>query len=117
MPSKNRLHLVVSVTLLLLGALAGPAAAAATATTDLGPTANTAIKRISLSLKLHDTARLDALIEATTTPGSARYHQFLSVAEFSDQFAPSNAEVAAVVSGLEANGLHVDAIHDNQIDT
>ncbi len=53
-------------------------------------------------------AGLTALAGAVSTPGSARYRQFLTPQQFRARFAPSRTDVSAVQKWLRNNGFTVD---------
>ncbi|HUW77288.1 MAG TPA: S53 family peptidase [Candidatus Nanopelagicaceae bacterium] len=50
----------------------------------------------------------EALARAVSTPGDPQYGQFLSPAQFRQQFAPSQSDVTAVQQWLHSNGFTVD---------
>ena len=66
-------------------------------------------KQISLTiwLNLHNKAALDALVEQMYDKSSANYHQFLTMAQFADRFAPTAKEAAAVRDFLTEHNLKV----------
>jgi Pro-kumamolisin, activation domain len=66
-------------------------------------------QRLSLSivLPLRNQAALSSLLGRLYDPSSPDYHQFLSVAQFTDQFAPTLEDYQAVVSYAQANGFTV----------
>ena len=49
-----------------------------------------------------------ALAKAVSDPNSAQYHQYLTPAQFRQQFAPSQAQVNSVQSWLKSQGFTVD---------
>src|SRR5579862_7319310 len=51
---------------------------------------------LDLGLDVRNSAALDALIEAASTPGSPAYGHFLSPAQYISGYAPTDAQVAAV---------------------
>lgn len=53
---------------------------------------------------------LDALTEAQQTPGSARYHQWLSPHDLATRFAPPQAEIQKAQAWLTSQGLRVDGV-------
>jgi kumamolisin len=63
--------------------------------------------KINIGLGVHDSAQLDALIEAASTPGSAQYGHYLTRARYMARYAPTDAEVHAVEAWLTGEGLHV----------
>jgi subtilase family serine protease len=56
-----------------------------------------------------------ALDRAVSTPGSSQYGQYLSAAQFRDQFAPSAKDVAAVQKWLRSQGFQVDYTPANNL--
>lgn len=62
--------------------------------------------QVTVVLKARNEAQLDAFLHELNEPGSANYHRYLTSAEFMDRFAPTDAQVNAVVSHLRANGFH-----------
>jgi len=73
-------------------------------------------QRISVKLYLADqnTAELDALVSAVSTPGTSRYGKYLSNAQFKARFAPSAATVASVRTFLTGSGLTVSRVASNR---
>jgi subtilase family serine protease len=53
---------------------------------------------------------LESAAVAMSTPGSASYRQFLSVAQYRAQFAPTASDVNAIRDWLTSAGLHVDGV-------
>jgi subtilase family serine protease len=62
---------------------------------------------ISLVLPLRNHAQLTGLLKRLYDSGSPDYHQFLNVAEFTEQFGPSPEDYAAVVDFARMNGFTV----------
>jgi xanthomonalisin len=60
---------------------------------------------VVLSLKLRNEAQLDAFITGVNTPGSASFGKFLNPAQFKAQYAPTDAQVQAVVAHLSQAGF------------
>ncbi len=69
--------------------------------------------RLTVALKPRDPAALSAYASAVSTPGSAEYHRYLSVAGFAHRFAPTAAERRLVTARLRADGLRVGASSPN----
>jgi len=63
--------------------------------------------KLVLSLPVADQAGLDDLLKQIYDPASAKYHHYLSVAEYTARFAPAQADYDAVVEWAEANGFRV----------
>ncbi|WP_279236714.1 protease pro-enzyme activation domain-containing protein [Dyella sp. RRB7] len=60
---------------------------------------------VEVSLNLRNVDQLQSFLQAVNKPGSASYHHFLTPAQFKAQYAPSDADVQAVVAHLEAYGF------------
>jgi subtilase family serine protease len=87
-------------------ALSGAQAATKNATV-LGKADPNATAAFNVFLPLTHQDKLDALLADLTDPQSAKYHQWLSPAQFSDQFGPSRADIAQAKAILSAAGLTV----------
>jgi subtilase family serine protease len=55
-------------------------------------------------------ASLQALLQAQQTPGSPNYHQWLTPAEFGQQFGMSSADLAKVSAWLQQEGFTVNSV-------
>ncbi len=64
----------------------------------------------NVDLPVRESAALDSLIEQASTPGSPRYGDYLTQAQYRARFAPSAAQVAAVKAWLRGEGLHVTGV-------
>ncbi len=62
---------------------------------------------LDIVLQLRDEAGLKSFLEELYDPNSGIYHQFLTPAQFTERFGPSEQEYAAVVAFAKANGLAV----------
>jgi subtilase family serine protease len=62
---------------------------------------------LAISLPLRNEAQLDDLLQQLYDSQSPDFHQYLSVQEFADRFAPAEADYVAVLRFAEANGLAV----------
>jgi subtilase family serine protease len=60
-------------------------------------------------------ASVTALAKAVSDPSSARYGRYLSPARFRARFAPSTADVAAVVRWLKSQGFTIAGIPTNRL--
>jgi subtilase family serine protease len=69
----------------------------------------TSAKELTLDLVLpvRDPAGLDAFVAAVTDPASATYQQYLTPAQFTSRFGPTEADYSAVVRYAEQQGLDV----------
>jgi kumamolisin len=70
---------------------------------------------ISVGLNASDASALNVRIEQINDPNSPLYHQFLTPAQFADEFGPSQGDYEAVVNYLGANGLTVTAVYPNRL--
>ena len=66
-------------------------------------------------LKLNSPKAAQAAAEALQTPGSATYHQFLSVAQFVAQYGPTPAQLASFEANLAAMGFTVTYVYPNNL--
>jgi subtilase family serine protease len=66
-------------------------------------------------LPLRNADRLDELIHAQNTPGSASYHQWLTPAQFRSRFGPNPQAVTRITARLRASGLTVTGTHSHGI--
>jgi subtilase family serine protease len=80
----------------------------ADATTRVGSAADTQRVSIALYLGFRNESALKDLVADVSTPGSARYGQYLTPEQFRAQFAPDAKSVALVQSELTKLGFHVD---------
>jgi kumamolisin len=65
------------------------------------------IMQLDLVLPLRDQAGLTAFLNDVYDPSSFSYHQFLTPAEFTVRFGPTQADYDAVVSYAKSNGFEV----------
>ena len=65
------------------------------------------VLKLAIMLPLRNQAALNALLGDLHNPQSPSYLRYLSVAEFTDQFGPAQADVEAVVRFAQANGMTV----------
>ncbi|MEX1829019.1 pre-peptidase C-terminal domain-containing protein [Luteibacter sp. CQ10] len=61
--------------------------------------------QVTVAMKVRDPDALKAFLAAVTTPGNALYGKFLTPAEFKARFAPTQAQVDAVVAHLRQSGF------------
>jgi kumamolisin len=66
-----------------------------------------AVFRLNVGLGVRNSAGLDAIIRAASTPGSPAYGHYLTHAQYLARYAPTNADVAAVEAWLRGQGLTV----------
>lgn len=70
----------------------------------------------TVALKPRDPAGLENYATQVSTPGSSIYHQYLSVAEFSQRFGPTDTQIAAVRASLRAHGLNPGPVSANGLE-
>ncbi|HEY0756193.1 MAG TPA: S53 family peptidase [Ktedonobacteraceae bacterium] len=70
---------------------------------------------LSIGLRPNDSAGLNQALQAIYTPGSPRYHHYLTPAEFSQLYAPTSDQVQLVVSFLQSQGMTVQSIASNHL--
>jgi subtilase family serine protease len=71
----------------------------------VGALARTTTIPVTITLQPPDPVALQSYATAVSTPGSADYRRYLSVAAFRARFAPTDAQIAAVRSVLSSDGL------------
>ncbi|WP_441251113.1 protease pro-enzyme activation domain-containing protein [Kitasatospora sp. McL0602] len=69
---------------------------------------------VAVSLKLRNTEALDAFLKAVSTRGTAEFGHYLTPAQFTERFGPTQADVAQVRTYLAAQGLTVSSVSDNR---
>jgi kumamolisin len=90
---------------------AGPGPAA----TDLGQTDVSQIVSASLVLKVRHREALERAVAASEDPLSGSYHRFVSVADFTAQYAPRRKDIAAIQKYLEGFGITVTEVYADQL--
>ena len=70
---------------------------------------------LAIGLQLRNETALDDQIRQVTDPASPNYQHYLTTEEFTQQFAPTEADYQAVISFAKANGLTVTATHANRM--
>ena len=65
------------------------------------------LMRLDIVLPVHDRAGLQALAASVADPDSPLFRHYISPAEFTERFAPTQADYATVVSYMEERGLKV----------
>ena len=96
----------IAVLLLAAVAYAGPGAQG----TNMGPMNPNAQISVTVWITLHNKATLDSMVAAMYDDSSPTYHQFLTPAQFKQQFAPSAKDVANVTSYLAGYNLKVTSV-------
>ncbi|MDE2298245.1 MAG: S8/S53 family peptidase, partial [Burkholderiales bacterium] len=75
----------------------------------------TVTETVSLILKVRNAEQLDEFIAASVDPESGRYHQFLSVGQFRDRYAPTKRQIKRVTDYLTSLGIVVNEVYDNHL--
>ncbi|WP_304488643.1 protease pro-enzyme activation domain-containing protein [Dyella sp. 2HG41-7] len=70
---------------------------------------------VEVSLNLRNVDQLQGFLASVNQPGSANYHQFLTPAQFKAQYAPTAAQVQAVVAHLQASGFKNISVAPNNL--
>ena len=71
--------------------------------------------RLTIALKPRDAAVLRAYATAVSTPGTAQYGRYLSVAQFARRFGATSPQLGAVSAAMRAGGLRVGAVSANHL--
>ncbi len=71
--------------------------------------------RLDIVLALRNQSELDNLLQDLYDPQSPSFHHFLSVAEFTERFGPTQEAYAAVIRFLERNGMTVTGTSPNRV--
>jgi uncharacterized repeat protein (TIGR01451 family) len=71
--------------------------------------------KLAIGLPLRHKAGLTNLLQQLYDPASANYHEYLSVAQFTDRFGPAAADYQALIAFANANNLTVTATHPNRM--
>lgn len=124
--STDRLHRGIALTALLLLAMSACLAFAATTYTIsnntprlpsnariLGPENAAKSMTVTLWLKQHNKAELDALVKQMYQKGSPNYHKFLTRDQYNARFAPTAQDAAAVRTFLTSRGLKIVSTDKN----
>ena len=70
---------------------------------------------LSIGLPLRNAEGLTNLLQQIYDPASQNFHQFLTPAQFTEQFAPTPADYQAVLDFARTNGLTVTRTHGNRM--
>src|SRR5271166_4591250 len=70
---------------------------------------------VAIMLPLRNQPELTSLLERLYDPSSPDYRQFLTVAQFTERFSPTEQDYQAVVKFAEANGLTVTDTPPNRL--
>src|SRR5271156_30124 len=75
--------------------------------TVVGPEEETKSISVTIWLNLHNKAALDSRVEEMYDPSSANYHHFLTMKEYTEEFAPSAKDMAQVHAFLAGHNMVV----------
>ena len=70
---------------------------------------------LDIALSLRNQSELNNLLQNLYDPQSPLFHQFLSVAEFTERFGPTEEDYAAVIRFAEQSGLRVTGTSANRV--
>lgn len=73
----------------------------------VGSLPSSQLMRLNVVLPLRDKAGLDAFVASVTNPASPAFHQYLTPAQFTARFGPTQADYDSVVQYLRSNGLTI----------
>ncbi|MHA6206331.1 protease pro-enzyme activation domain-containing protein [Dyella soli] len=71
----------------------------------VAPLESSKVLHLAVSLKLRNTDQLNTFIRNVNTPGNAAYGKFLTPEQFKASYAPTDAQVQAVVAHMKAAGF------------
>jgi subtilase family serine protease len=120
---RSTLSVAISSSCVALATLCAPLVATAAplsprghaAAQDLGPTAAAETVTVSLVLKVRDPQGLEAFVANSQEPGQREFHRFLSVREFTQRFAPSQADITNITRFLRGFGITVDEVYADRL--
>jgi subtilase family serine protease len=104
-----------------LAALCAPSVAGATPilphaqAQDVGATPAAETVTASLVLKVQHPDALETFVALSQEPGLPTFHRFLSVREFAQNFAPSQADIANITRYLNSFGITVDEVFADRL--
>ena len=81
----------------------------------MGRLADDTQMHLSVILPLRNQAALNGLLQRLYDRSSPDYHHFLTVAQFTEQFGPTEDDYAAVATYLRSHGLKVEAAPANRL--
>src|SRR5437660_301304 len=69
---------------------------------------------LAIGLPLRNREALTNLLQQIYDPASSRFHQYLTPAQFTDQFGPSERDYTALIAFARSHHLAVTATHPNR---
>lgn len=70
---------------------------------------------LAIGLPLRNNQPLDNFLAQLYDPASTNFHQYLSPAQFTEQFGPTETDYAAVIAFARQNHLSVEATYENRM--
>jgi subtilase family serine protease len=70
---------------------------------------------LAIGLPMHNRQSLETLFEQLYDPASTNFHHFLTSAEVTERFGPTEQEYQAVIQFAQTNGLRVFATYSNRL--
>lgn len=83
--------------------------------TKMGPHAADSVINLTFGLRLRNVPELKQFLRNVQNPQSAVYHQFLTPAEFTAEYGPTQAQVNAVEQYLHQAGIGVTSVSRNRL--
>jgi subtilase family serine protease len=83
--------------------------------TPRGRLPETNVLSLAIGLPLRNADVLDELLRQLYDPASTNFHKFLTPAEFTARFGPTEADYAAVRNFAETNGFTITGTHPNRV--
>jgi subtilase family serine protease len=71
--------------------------------------------QLAIGLSLRNAAALTNLLRQIYDPASTNYHRYLTPAQFTERFGPTENDYQAMIAFAQANGLKVTATHPNRV--
>ncbi len=82
---------------------------------DQGAVDPTTVISVTAWLQLHNQNKLDSLAQSVNQKGSSSYHQWITQDQFNSTYAPKAQEVKAVQNFLQAHGLTLLTVAENNL--
>lgn len=82
---------------------------------DLGAVDPSTVISVTVWLKMHNEAQLDALASQQTQKGNANYHKWISQGQFNATYSPTAQELNATENFLTAHNLNVVNVAENNL--
>jgi subtilase family serine protease len=93
----------------------GPALQQWNSLTPSGPLPAANRLNLAISLPLRNAAALSNLLQQIYDPNSPQFHHYLTPAQFTAQFGPTQKDYQALITFAKANGLQVTTTHPNRL--